>query len=109
MTDHEIKEVFAEAVAVFSDGFQSTALISGGVILLRIVQMSADLRVKGDIKKKIVLLVFQKIIEETGLFSEKDAKRAVRFIETALPAMIDEIKSLSRTLVQATNKCCGFC
>ena len=106
MTDHEIKEVFAEAVAVFSDGFQAHDLIAIGGIIMRIVQMKEDFKGKGSLKKKIVLLVFEKIIVETGLFREAQAVEATKFLVGSLPTLIDEIKSISRTLAQKTSRWC---
>ena len=104
--DDLVQEIFNEIVEILSDGFQLDDIISITSLIMTAIQGRKELRSQGPFKKKILIVVFRNLAEKSGLFTREQVDNIIFYIESSLPMMVDNLKSLSRAISGGSKRCC---
>ena len=109
MIESTVSSVLKETHDLFADGFQLLDLLGLTAVIMKLIQMREHLKGHGKLKKEIALLVFEKFIYSTDLFTPEQAKEASAFLVQGLPTVIDSMKYLSKSIgASARFKCWCF-
>ena len=92
--DKTVSRIVDEIKAEFDDGFQILDVITVTANIVKLIQLDRSLRSQGELKKKIALVVFRQLVDESVL-SDEDATRIAEFMLNVLPNLIDTFKTLS--------------
>lgn len=92
--DKTVSRIVDEIKADFDDGFQILDVITVTSNIVKLIQLDRSLRSQGELKKKIALVVFRQLVDESVL-SDEDATRIAEFMLNVLPNLIDTFKTLS--------------
>jgi hypothetical protein len=106
--DKTVSRIVDEIKADFDDGFQILDVITVTANIVKLIQLDRSLRSQGELKKKIALVVFRQLVDESVL-SDEDATRIAEFMLNDLPNLIDTFKSLSTSIAREWNRrklCC---
>ncbi len=103
-----VSRIVQEIQRDFDDGFQILDVISITANIVKLLQLERQLRGKGEIKKKLALVIFRQLVDESVL-SDSDILLMVNFIKNDLPDLIDTFKSLGQTIAREwrRSKCFG--
>ena len=106
--DKTVSRIVDEIKADFDDGFQILDVITVTANIVKLIQLDRSLRSQGELKKKIALVVFRQLVDESVL-SDEDATRIAEFMLNVLPNLIDTLKSLSTSIAREwrRSKCFG--
>ena len=104
-----VKEISTEAQLLLSHrNLTSSNLVEITGEVMALVQKRGELKGLGLRKKRIVQTILQELLD-AAFFDEEEAKAVSIFIVNTLPATIDMLKTLSRTISTTTvdfKKCC---
>ncbi len=103
-----VKEISTEAQLLFSKrSLTSSNLVEITGEVMGLVQKREDLKGLGQRKKRIVQTILQELLD-AAFFDEEEAEAVSIFIVNTLPATIDMLKTLSRTISNSKTfkKCC---
>ena len=106
--DKTVSRIVDEIKADFDDGFQILDVITVTANIVKLIQLDRSLRSQGELKKKIALVVFRQLVDESVL-SDEDATRIAEFMLNVLPNLIDTFKSLSTSIAREWNRSKCFC
>jgi hypothetical protein len=103
-----VKEISTEAQLLLSHrNLTSSNLVEITGEVMALVQKRGELKGLGQRKKRIVQTILQELLD--AAFFDEEAKAVSIFIVNTLPATIDMLKTLSRTISTTTvdfKKCC---
>ncbi len=106
MIESTVSSVLKETHDLFADGFQLVDLLGLTAVIMKLLQMRKHLKGHGKLKKEIALLVFEKFIQSTDLFTPEQSKEASAFLVQGLPSVIDTMKELSKSIGAAAKFQC---
>ena len=106
--DKTVSRIVDEIKADFDDGFQILDVITVTANIVKLIQLDRSLRSQGELKKKIALVVFRQLVDESVL-SDEDATRIAECMLNVLPNLIDTFKSLSTSIAREWNRSKCFC
>lgn len=106
--DKTVSRIVDEIKADFDDGFQILDVITVTANIVKLIQLDRSLRSQGELKKKIALVVFRQLVDESVL-SDSDMNGMIKFMLNDLPNLIDTFKTLSSNIAREWNRSKCFC